>query len=189
MPDNSSDKKKFPSWGIPGAFAIARNQAGSDWAAGVLLYRIKFRWGMKNKLERFGKEWVALSREHWRKEAGLTLAEMKNRALPRLRKLEFIEIRQMKLKPNGPKLLWVSLDLGLLYDATLPFDMDPVQIGHFGIGWEEPSPYPYKKGEEIKLKPNLKLKQKPPLKPSGEGSLTLDQLAKKTELKKSSNSG
>ena len=57
-------KKNFSGkdWGSPGAFAISRNHADGDIAAGILLYRIQYRWNFsKRKLHRHGKEWV---REH-----------------------------------------------------------------------------------------------------------------------------
>ncbi len=144
MAKKSPEAKKPPAFGFPGAFAVARNQAGGDWAAAVFLYRIKFRWGMKKKLERHGIDWVAMSRENWAKESGLSFGEFKNRALPKLRKCPFVTIRAMKLKPDGPKLLWVHLDLELLFQCTAPLDMDPIQMGmmeNVGKDWTE---YPYK---------------------------------------------
>lgn len=98
------------SFGEPGPVAIAIKQAQSDWAAGLFLYRIKWRWRMEKKLERFDKEWVAMSRAHWASESGLTFSVFVNRALPRLRTLSFVEIRSMKINANQPKLLWVNLD-------------------------------------------------------------------------------
>src|SRR5450755_3453189 len=98
-------KKKVKSnFGEPGPFAMARNQAGGDWAAAVLLYRLKWRWQMEKKLNRLGKEWIAMSRSDWAREAGLSEGEMKNRALPKLRKRQFVKIRAMKL--GSQKLLW-----------------------------------------------------------------------------------
>ena len=146
----SSQKKKEPSWGKPGAYALARNQAGGDWAAGVLLYRIKWRWAtMGKKLHRFGKDWVAMSRANWAKEAGLSEAEMKNRALPILRKRQFIKIRQMKITPTQPKLLWVTLDLGLLHEWTEPEEIhDHLLNGGTMIGHYPPPTYPYKASSE-----------------------------------------
>ncbi|MBT3786828.1 MAG: hypothetical protein HN725_18290 [Alphaproteobacteria bacterium] len=147
-------KKNFSGkdWGSPGAFAISRNHADGDIAAGILLYRIQYRWNFsKRKLHRHGKEWVAMSRSNWAREAGLTDAEMKNRALPRLRKCEFVDIRQMRLSPREPKLLWVSLDLDLLKANTTPWDMyDPIMKGMKVIGQEKKSAYPYGKSDEAK---------------------------------------
>ena len=90
------------NFGKPGAFAVARNQAGRDIVAAALLYRLKWYFDPKNnfkKLTRFDKEWIAMSRSDWATEAGLSESEMKDRALPRLRKQQFVTIRQMKLKP------------------------------------------------------------------------------------------
>src|SRR5947209_7436847 len=109
-------KAKTTTYGNPGAFAMARNQAGCDWAAGLLLYRLKFRWGQEIKLKRHNKEWVAMSRGDWAREAGLSESEMKNRALPKLRKCQFVTIRPMKL--GAVKLLWMSLDLAKLHEGT-----------------------------------------------------------------------
>ncbi len=146
-------KAKEPlSWGAPGALAVARNQADGDWAAGMFLYRIKFRWQMKKKLQRNGLEWVAMSRENWARESGLTFGEFKNRALPKLRKWPFVTIRSMKLKPDGPKLLWVHLDYHWLDLHTTPFDMHPLHTGMVGITGKEWTDYPYKHEKDWKPK-------------------------------------
>ena len=143
--------KKTQDWGMPGAFAMARNQVGGDICAAALLFRLKYRWDhCKKKLERHGNEWVAMSRSNWAREAGLSEGEMKNRALPRLRKCGFVDIRQMKLTPDGPKLLWMRLDEGALYDETEPWDMyEPKLNGMKGIGnegWK--SAYAYKRNPD-----------------------------------------
>jgi hypothetical protein len=104
-------KEKIPTytWGQPSFYAICRNMAGRDMAAGLLLYRLVFRWKMDKKLLRLGKEWVAMSRADWASEAGLSNAEMINRALPKLRKCGVVSARGMVLK--GKKLLWMNLDV------------------------------------------------------------------------------
>jgi hypothetical protein len=146
-------KKKHPSalkqtpsnhFGMPGAFALARNQAGLDWAAGALLYRLKWRWLGEKKLQRLGKEWIAMSRSDWAKEAGLSEGEMKNRALPKLRKRQFVTIRSMKL--GAKKLLWMSLDTALLYEWTTEEETNQMLLnGAVPPGYEkEPGNYPYK---------------------------------------------
>ena len=122
-------------------------------ATAAFLYRIKWRFQMKKKIERFGKEWVAMSRADWAKECGLTIGEFKNRALPRLREQPFVTIRQMKLNPIEPKVLWVHLDPDWLDLCTTPFDMDPIQTGMIGPGQQEEwTAYPYKNPEEQKFK-------------------------------------
>jgi hypothetical protein len=146
-------KQKHPSaqnqtpnshFGLPGAFALSRNQAGRDWAAGVLLYRLKWRWQADKKLERLGKEWIAMSRSNWAKEAGLSEGELKNRALPQLRKRPFVTIRSMKL--GTKKLLWMSLDTALLHEWTLDEETNQILLnGAVPPGYEkEPGNYPYK---------------------------------------------
>jgi hypothetical protein len=137
-------KKNY--YGKPGAVAVSRVQAGGDWAAGMLLYRVKFHFKEgKKQLERFEKLWVAMPRSAWALEAGLTESEMKNRALPKLRKRQFIEVRGMKLRPNGPKLLWISLDLGKLSQWTDPEDMVWPILNGAGIGMKQPTvSYSYK---------------------------------------------
>lgn len=138
-------KKENPnlSFGKPGAFALSRNQAGGDWAAGLLLFRLKFRWQSKKKLERFGKEWIAMSRSDWAREAGLSEGEMKNRALPILRKRPFVTIRAMRL--GNRKLLWMSLDETALHEATKSDDLnDALLNGSVPPGYEKPAKsYPY----------------------------------------------
>lgn len=95
--------------GQPGAWAVCRFQCDGDWAAAALLYRLKWRWGQKNKLRRLGLEWIAESSREWALGAGLSFYEFRDHALPRLRKMPFVEVRQMKLHHTGPKLLWMSL--------------------------------------------------------------------------------
>jgi hypothetical protein len=139
-----SNKKKT-TFGFPGSYAIARNQAGGDWAAGLLLYRIKYRFlTVKKKLIRGSREWIAVSRADWAREAGLSEAEMKNRALPKLRKQQFVTIKQMKL--GADKRLWVNLDWDKLDEWTTPWDThEHLLNGGLGIGYEKPpGNYPYK---------------------------------------------
>jgi hypothetical protein len=141
-------KLKKTNFGMPGYFALARNRAGGDWAAGLLLYRLMWRWRMSNKLERLGKQWVAMSRSDWARECGLSESEMKNRALPNLRKQSFVTIRAMKL--GNKKLLWMHLDEAQAYQDTLPFDMHEVLLngkilGHHAV------PYPYQNAYLNKL--------------------------------------
>jgi hypothetical protein len=94
--------------GLPGMLAICRYQVGGDLAAAAILLRLKYRWNAKKKLSRFGKEWIAESRWQWAVGSRLTWHEFVKRGLPRLRKCEFVEIRQMKL--GNRKLLWMRLD-------------------------------------------------------------------------------
>lgn len=146
---NNPTKMPVSNFGRPGAFALARNQAGGDWAAGVLLFRLKFRWKGERKLKRLGKDWIAMSRIDWAKEAGLSEAEMKNRALPKLRMRQFVTIRSMRLK--GKNLLWMSLDEGLmLSDWTLDEETNGILLnGGAPPGFEKPpGNYPYKHSDE-----------------------------------------
>jgi hypothetical protein len=76
-------------------------------------------------LERFGKPWIAMPREKWAFEAGLTVAELKDAALPHLRKRDFVTIRAMRVSPKHPNTLWISLDLVKLNAANTPADMLP----------------------------------------------------------------
>lgn len=146
----TKNKKKKPNWGEPGAVAVCRNQVGRDWAAALLLYRVKYRWEfMKRKVERWDKEWIVMSRSNWAREAGLSEAEMKNRALPRLKKNDFVEVRQMKLRPDGPKLLGIHLDLVKLAANTQPWDIyDWKMSGMKTIGHHKEPGYAYAKDLE-----------------------------------------
>jgi hypothetical protein len=143
-------KKNAPktNFGMPGFYALARNQAGGDWAAGLLLYRLKWRWRMTSKLKRFGIEWVAMSRSDWAREAGLSESEMKNRALPNLRKQPFVKIRAMTV--NGKKMLWMHLDEAEAFQATLPTDMHEGLLNGGMVG-HHPVSYPYQKAYLQKL--------------------------------------
>ena len=142
--------KKTQDWGVPGAFAVARYQVGGDICAAVLLYRLRYRWDhCAKKLERNDKEWVAMSRSNWAREAGLSEGQMKNRALPRLRQCDFVEIRQMKLTPDSPKLLWMRLDLEKLPSHTESWDIYESDLnGMHGMGYQKPKTYPYKKDSD-----------------------------------------
>ena len=104
--------------GLPGMLAICRFQVGEDLAAAAILLRLKWRWRQKKKLQRFGKEWVAESRWHWAMGSGLTWHEFVKRGLPRLRKCEFVIVRQMKL--GQKKLLWMHLDETKLPQPSAP---------------------------------------------------------------------
>jgi hypothetical protein len=139
-------KQQKLTFGMPGMYAQARNQAGGDWAAGLLLYRINWRWStVKKKLHRLGKEWIAMSRSQWAIEAGLSESEMKNKALPKLRKRPFLEIRQMKL--GDKKVLWVHLDQEMMEEYTQDWEdwYLPILNGESEPVGHEPDPaYPYK---------------------------------------------
>lgn len=115
--DNATIESPFPTKtkngykykpGIPGMLAACRFQVGGDLAAAVILLRLKWRFRQQKKLVRFGIEWVAESRWQWAIGSGLTWHEFVKRGLPRLRKCEFVKVRQMKL--GNKKLLWMHLD-------------------------------------------------------------------------------
>ena len=151
MPINKTKHNNSKYFGFPGAFAQARNQAGGDWAAGLLLYRIRYRWAhVKKKLKRFDREWLAMSRSDWAREAGLSESEMKNRALPKLRKFPYIEIRAMKLSEK--KLLWVNFDPTLCDEHMVMWDYyDFVLNGIKPIGHVFQPDYPYKNPDKDDL--------------------------------------
>lgn len=115
--DNATIENPFPTKtkngykykpGLPGMLAVCRFQVGGDLAAAAILLRLIWRFRQKKKLVRFGIEWVAESRWHWAIGSGLTWHEFVKRGLPRLRKCEFVKVRQMKL--GNKKLLWMHLD-------------------------------------------------------------------------------
>ncbi|MGY3332964.1 hypothetical protein ACVILI_005981 [Mesorhizobium sp. USDA 4775] len=138
-------KKNKSTFGVPGMLAQLRNSVDGQLPAALLLYRVVYRWAnVANKLERLGREWIAMSRENWAREAGLSVSEMKNRALPHLRKYQFIKIRAMKL--GDVKLLWISLDVDELEKCQTPWDMyEPQLNGAKIIGAKKVPAYPYKK--------------------------------------------
>ena len=154
-PDQKHDEVK------PGAIAIARDQAGGDLRAAVLLYRIKYFFDPEKKikkLKRDGREWIAKPRHVWAYEAGLTQSEMVNYALPKLKERSFLTIRAMRLIPTGPKLLWISLDLVEMHKSTTPSDMLPYfPPGEKVIGSPAGPAYHY-----AKIRPNRRW-QKPPI--------------------------
>lgn len=105
---------------IPSELAICVALAGGNLPAGTLLYRITGLWRVrKKKLSRQEREWLAMSRDGWAKSAGLTIGQLKNAALPKLKKhcTAFINIRPMKLAFDKPKQLWISLDTAAFEEA------------------------------------------------------------------------
>ena len=146
-------KSKGSGWTAPGEVALCRKVAGGDMAAGILLHRVAVLWKLrKNKLERFSKEWLAMSRDDWARSAGLSEAEMKDRALPRLKKscAGFIDVRPMRVTPDSPNLLWISLDPAGMADAvmgdnSMPWDMYEMALNGLGI-YPKSAKYPYKDG-------------------------------------------
>jgi hypothetical protein len=127
------------NFGLPGLYALARNRAGGDMAAGLLLFRLMWRWRGKIKLSRLGREWIAMSRSDWARESGLSEAEMKNRALPKLRKQPFVTIRAMKL--GNKKLLWMSLDEAVAYQCTNDWEGAEALFNNTMIGHDPKYPY------------------------------------------------
>lgn len=138
--------------GTPSMLACCRNVVDGDLVAAVFLYRVLGLWKfIKSKLERSDREWIAMSRDDWARSAGLTIAELKNRALPRLRQYGsgFIVIKTMRLSPSHPNVIWISLDVDAMRDALSPWDMyEPILNGFKGIGQEKgiegSNSYPYK---------------------------------------------
>jgi len=134
----------------PGEFALCRRLTSGDWAAAVLLHRVMVLCKLrKTKLKRFGKEWLAMSRKEWADSAGLSDAEIKDRALPNLRKhcSGFVEIRTMRIVPDQPNKLWISFDPELITDQAVPWDMYRLALNGLGI-LSVKQPYPYKKPPE-----------------------------------------
>jgi len=131
----------------PGELAICRNIAGGDLTAGVFLYRLVALWKYREKkLVRFKKEWLAMPRADWARSAGLTESELKNRALPKLRKHcpRLIEARQMKLRADDKAMpLWIRLDVTEFDAAIMPWDMYEPKMNGAGI-FQKAAAYPYK---------------------------------------------
>lgn len=136
-------------WERPSLVAIHRAMAGTDLKAGVLLHHIVFEWANRNKkLERGGQQWLAHSREAWAQASGLTFAEFKNGALPRLKKecCGFLAVQAMG---NGAdKKLWISVnEMAIMKhysDVTgMPLDMYLAQLNGIGPGFQKSPSYAY----------------------------------------------
>jgi hypothetical protein len=101
----------------PGIEALCQCLAGGNMAAGRLLFTIRHLWiTRKKKFQRAGKDWLVFSRDEWALAAGLTEAQLKNNALPRLRKYvnDCVGVKAMKTRNDGPKKLGIRLDVELL---------------------------------------------------------------------------
>lgn len=105
----------------PGALARCRHIAGGDLRAAVLLYRIAGLWdGINPKLRLPGgsREYLAMTQADWATVAGLSESELKNYALPVLKKYAF-PIVQFEVHGRGPsKKTWVHFDK-VAYRAAL----------------------------------------------------------------------
>lgn len=133
--------------GFPSQLAMCRNIAGGDMAAGILLYRVLgLWWHLEKKVTRLGREWIIMPREAWARSAGLSDAEFKNRALPRLREdcAMFLTARSLRLTPSHPNMLGISLDADLMRENLLPWDMYHTLLNGTVIGAKKAKKYPYK---------------------------------------------
>ena len=85
-----------------------------------------------------------MSREDWAREAGLSIGEMKNRALPKLRKCQCVTIRAMRL--GDKKLLWMSITPEDLHEAKMETEVfEGLLEGAHYPGYEDfHQHYPYK---------------------------------------------
>lgn len=111
-------KKTKARLAAPGELARCRIAAGGDWRAGAFLYRIAFLWRAINpKLNRHGKEWLAMTREEWATASGLGWSEFVNYGLPLLRKHGQIYVEIRSMGRGGDKKIWVSLDQPAFHSA------------------------------------------------------------------------
>jgi len=98
---------------IPSDLAVCIALAGGNRSAGMLLYNINGLWRVrKKKLVRQGREWLAMSTENWSKSAGPSFYQIRDKAIPALKKhcSAFLTIRAMKVAFDKPKEIWMSLD-------------------------------------------------------------------------------
>ncbi len=136
---------------FPGQVAMCRKVAGGDIYAAFLLYRLAYLWqALPKKLERDGREWLAAPRADWARSAGLSENEIKDRALPRLRREchGIVEIHGWKL--GEKKLLWINLDPHALESAmsgplAMPDDVFEAQLNGQGIFPPKPPANAYAK--------------------------------------------
>lgn len=150
--NQGADKNGTYAPGKLGAWAICRFQCKGDWSAASLLYRLQWRWKQSKKLQRFGHEWIAETSQQWADGAGLSIYEFRDRALPRLRKLPFVQIRQMRLGTSNRKLLWMRLKQEEL-PQTLELDFQIYMSKMHGgkIIGGEPAPKETKYLKKLKL--------------------------------------
>jgi hypothetical protein len=137
-------------WERPNLNALCRKLVAQDMAAGLLLFHIIYVWkNRKHKITRGTTQWLAHSRDAWAQAAGLSSAEMKDRALPRVRKYcwEFLTIKAMG--HGSDKKLYVHLDEIAFAEAVAksePWDMYQAALNGIGIGVEKPPANAYAKG-------------------------------------------
>lgn len=102
----------------PSIEALCQCLVGGNMLAGRAIHIIRHLWiTRKKKFRRCGpKEWLVYRREEWALAFGMTEAQLKNNALPRLKKFvsDCVEIKQMKTHYDGPKKLGIRVDLPLL---------------------------------------------------------------------------
>ena len=150
-------------WRMPNYFGQSRLLAGGDWRAGALLYRINQVWlGSKKKLRRCGGDWIAMPRVDWARSAGLSESEIKNYALPKLKAFcaDFLTFQAWKLKQDGPKMLWVSMDREAMYEKFAFLDEVAFVVGtpnyHEPVAPFGPKPKLDEDGFPILAKPTKK---------------------------------
>ena len=139
LPAAARKVKGKRDWSMPNWLAQARLLAGGDLRAACLLYRIMQVWkGTKRKLRRCGEEWVAMPRADWARSAGLTDSEIRNYALPELKANcgDFLTFRAWKVRHDGPKVLFVSVDEAAMHEKFAFLDDAALALG--GEDYHEP---------------------------------------------------
>ncbi|MBB4632925.1 hypothetical protein [Sphingosinicella soli] len=97
----------------PSLWARCRAIAAGDWRAGTLLYRIAYLWETTpNKMTLPGgsREYLALTQADWCSSTGLEPSELKNYAVPRLKKYASHIVQFAPHGRGAGKQTWVHFD-------------------------------------------------------------------------------
>ena len=109
----SAKAKQQARLSAPSRWARCRAIAGGDWRAGTLLYRIAYLWETtpnKMTLPGSNREGIALTQADWGSSTGLEPSELKNYAIPRLKKYASHIVQFASHGRGASKKTWVHFD-------------------------------------------------------------------------------
>lgn len=112
-PSKAKAKQPKPSkdWIREGTAALCRITAGGSMAAGVLFHALLELWlDTPRKVQREERDWLFLSSAELQKLSGLTKFELRDRAIPHLKKCPFFEIKTGRITRDHPNVYQIRFD-------------------------------------------------------------------------------